>query len=369
VYADYQFGPLFGLFFNDETGAPEQRLLVETPYYLSSFGESLEGELYLLRYSATDGQVLKIVPAADPEPDTFPTLLSATGCALATDPRVPSPGVIPYDLNVALWSDRAEKERHLALPDGATMHVLADGDIELPIGTVLMKTFYLLETRIETRLFMRHDDGFWAGYSYAWNDDGTDAVLLPGAGTRLLADQRWYFPSRRECLACHTEAAGRALGLTLPQLRRSFVYEGNIRSDQLQTMEHIGLFDAALPADIVPMPRIDDDTAPIEARARAYLDANCSHCHRPNSTGQGQIDLLAQTPLSQTGTCNALPDEGDLGIADARIIAPGEPAASLLSVRMRSLDAARMPDLATSIVDEVGVATVDGWIESLVACP
>ena len=65
----------------------------------------------------------------------------------------------------------------MALPDGKQITVMPDGDFDFPNGTVLMKTFSVGGKRAETRLFMRHDDGGWAGYTYEWNDDGKDATL------------------------------------------------------------------------------------------------------------------------------------------------------------------------------------------------
>src|SRR5205823_6444908 len=108
--------------------------------------------------------------------------------------------------------------------DGKYIHVNADGDFNLPIGSVLMKEFRLGDRRVETRLLMRHSDGEWAGYSYEWNDAQTDATLLPAGKSRSLSGQTWTFPSRSQCLECHTAAAGRSLGLELGQLNRDLQY-------------------------------------------------------------------------------------------------------------------------------------------------
>src|SRR4029079_13115509 len=102
-------------------------------------------------------------------------------CVDPDDATRPAAGVIPYEVNAALWSDGAEKQRFVGLPDGAMITHNSDGDWDLPIGSVAMKTFSVGGKRVETRLFMRHDDGGWAGYTYEWNDDGRDATLLPAA--------------------------------------------------------------------------------------------------------------------------------------------------------------------------------------------
>jgi mono/diheme cytochrome c family protein len=181
----------------------------------------------------------------------------------------------------------------------------------------------------------------------------------------------WYYPSRAECLRCHTGAAGFSLGLETGQLNRDLHYTATQRiSNQLATFEHIGLFEGPLPAQEgrqrYAVPSGDEG---LEQRARAYLHANCSSCHRPNGTGRGPQDFRYSTPLAQASLCNAMPLEGDLGITNARLLAPGEPARSVLSVRMHSLGAYRMPPLASRVEDTTGTALVDAWISSLTACP
>lgn len=115
----------------------------------------------------------------------------------ATDATQPAAGLIPYDVNSPLWSDGAGKERFFAIPNGKTITVNAEGDFVLPTGSVTVKTFSLGGSRVETRLFVRHDDGGWAGYTYEWNDAQTDATLLPASKTKLVGSQTWYFPTGR----------------------------------------------------------------------------------------------------------------------------------------------------------------------------
>ncbi len=288
------------------------------------------------------------------------------------DPKKPAPGLIPYDVNSPLWSDGAAKERYLALPDGKQIHVADDGHWELPIGTVLMKNFSMGDRRVETRLFMHHPDGSWGGYSYEWDDAQTDATLLPANKSRQVGNQTWYYPSRAECVRCHTSAAGFSLGLETGQLNRDLTYAATGRtSNQLTTFDHLGLLEAPLPSAAETQARYPAPTGsdPLELRARAYLHANCSFCHRPNSTGQGPADFRFSTSLAQVGVCNVAPQEGDLGITNARLLAPGEPARSILSVRMHSLGVSRMPPLGTRAEDTAGASVVDAWISSLTACP
>jgi mono/diheme cytochrome c family protein len=232
---------------------------------------------------------------------------------------------------------------------------------------VLMKEFSLAGKRLETRLFMRHPDGQWAGYTYKWSDDESDAMLLPGAETQAIGNQTWLYPSRDQCLECHTDAAGRALGPELAQLDKDFRYGDRI-SNELATWDHIGLFDAPLPSPLPsPLPAIDS-SAPAEARARAYLHANCSFCHRPNGTGRGPADFRYATPFAMMGVCNADPTQGNLGVMNAKLLAPGHPESSIMSVRMHATGVNRMPPLATRVVDAAGAKAVDDWIASLTSC-
>jgi uncharacterized repeat protein (TIGR03806 family) len=341
----------------------------------ASFAEDEAGELYVIDLA---GKIYAMV-AGTPTPGggnaAFPQKLSETGCFEKAHPDRPLPGTIPYGVSSPLWSDGATKDRWLAIPDGKTIHVGADGDWELPVGSVLVKTFHVAGKKIETRLFMRHDDGDWAGYTYEWSDDESDAQLLPSGKTKKVGDGTWTFPSRSECLACHTVAAGRSLGLEDGQLNGTFVYPTGAnaarRSNQLTTLDHIGLFDAphAAAGKTVAFPAPIGAGAPLEARAKSYLHANCSHCHRPEGTGGGPMDFRFATPVATMQTCGLDPQQGDLGVAGAKILAPGDPSHSILSLRPRALDSKRMPPLASRVVDEAGVSVLDDWIRSLASCP
>ena len=336
------------------------------------FGEDNDGEAYLVDLGGT---IYKLGAAgATPPTDPFPDALSKTGCFDASDVTKPAAGLIPYAPHSQLWSDGASKERWLALPDGKQITVGADGDFDIPIGSVLVKSFRVAGKLVETRLLVHHDDGGWAGYTYEWNDAQTDATLLASSKTKAVGGgQDWYYPSRDECLSCHSTAAGRTLGLEIGQLNADLVYPATNRvSNQLATFDHIGLFDAPLPGPVdslarYPDPKSAEGTA--ETRARSYVHANCSFCHRPGGNGNSAMDLRYATAANMTGTCNASPNAGDLGIAGAKIVAPGDPAHSLLSVRPKTLGAGRMPPLASHVVDGSGTATIDAWITGLTSCP
>ena len=365
LYGDYVTGAIHGVFHDEVTGEAVPRLVLNPGADISSFGQGLDGEVYVVEYG---GEVLQIVPAAGAPASPFPALLSGTGCVDPGDPRVPATGLVPYDVSAPLWSDAAEKRRWMALPDGTTIDVdAATGDWAFPEGTVLMKEFALDGRRIETRLLVLHTDGNWAGYTYEWDEAETDASLLPAGKTRDVAGQLWGYPSRAECLQCHTSAAGRSLGLETRQLNRDFLYPGDLRANQIDTLEHIGMFSAP-PARLDPLPAFDG-AEPLELRARSYLHANCSNCHQPGGTGQGSADFRFTTAFSDMQVCGVEPNEGDLGVAGAQLLVPGDPASSLISLRMKALDSNRMPDVGTRAVDPEGTALVDGWIEGIASCP
>jgi len=367
IYVDEGSGRMLRVGFDAMTGKATNELLLETGKTIVSFGEDVDGELYAVSYG--DGKIYKLVPAGPPSTTSFPQTLSATGCFAPDVPAEPSASLFAYDVNTALWSDGADKRRWMQLPPGGLIHVNADGDWDLPIGTVLIKEFSIGGKRIETRLFVHHDDGDWGGYSYEWNDAQTDATLLPSSKTKDLGNgQSWYFPSRTDCLRCHTQAAGRSLGLETLQMNRDAPTGGG---NQLDLLTAVGAFDAPLagaPSTLPALAHVDDMNAPLDQRARAYLHANCAFCHRMGGTAQIPPDWRFGLTLAQTGACNAAPLDGDLGHAGAKVIAPGMPDLSVVSLRTKSLDAYRMPPLASHVVDPVGTALLDAWITSLTSC-
>lgn len=375
VYGDYKTLETFTISFDPGTGEAKSTK-VDVPAAPAvnwvSFAEDNDGEVYGV--ALNQSQIYKLLPAAAQGPDTFPKRLSQTGCVDPADAKKPAAGLVAYGVTAALWSDGALKDRWLAIPDGTKITVKdADGDFDFPAGSVLVKTFSLGGKRIETRLFMRHDDGAWAGYTYEWLDDQSDAVLLPAGKVKTIGAQTWTYPSRSDCVSCHTEAAGRSLGLELGQLNAEFTYPTTNRlSNQLKTLDHIGMFDKPLGkpvGQIVAYPDPYGTAGNAEQRARAYVHSNCSNCHRPQGGGRGAMDLRWGTAFADTKTCNVDPEAGDLGIGGAKLIVPGNPALSLVSIRPHSPAANRMPPLATSVVDTAGVKVVDDWIRALGVCP
>ncbi|MDB4929692.1 MAG: hypothetical protein JWM10_2176, partial [Myxococcaceae bacterium] len=367
VFGDYGSGRVWAVAY-DAAGAASKETLLETGQNLYTFGQDQLGEVYVVPVS---GSILRLEPGPAAPVDRVPRSLRDTGCVDATNPLLPSEGSIPYAPRAPFWSDGADKDRYMALPEGGQITVGADGDWQFPDGTVLVKHFSLGGRRIETRLFVHHLDGSWRGYTYRWNDAQTDAALLDGSEVRELpGGVRWHYPSRAECLQCHSEAAGRSLGLETAQLDGPLRYAATGRvANQLATLEHLGLFVTPPPATrpaAYPDPYAD---GPDEPRARAWLHTNCSQCHRPGGIGRGALDLRFGTALAMTGTCDVAPTTGNLGLANARVIAPGDPSRSVLHARIAATDLHRMPPISSGVVDAAGVALVDRWIRSLTRCP
>jgi len=336
---------------------------------LSSFGEDRDGEIYAV---SLGGAIYRLVDLGGGAGDEIPARLSETGLFEDVLSLTPAPGLIPYDVNAPLWSDGATKRRFLALPGLSRIGFAAEGAWSFPVGTVLVKHFEMpagpgLATRLETRVLVHRSDG-WAGYTYRWNAAQTDASLIVGPETAEVSTPAgpvpWYFPSRTDCLACHTAAAGFVLGVRTEQLHRKFAYPA-ATDNQLRAWNHVGLFDRDI-GEVSAYAALADPagaSAPLADRARAYLSANCAHCHQPGAPAPGGLDLRHDVPVAAMNVVGVAATEGDLGIAGALRVKSGEKERSVLWERMRRLDAARMPPLASHRVDDAAVALLGAWID------
>jgi uncharacterized repeat protein (TIGR03806 family) len=381
VYGDYETGMVWALRPNaDYTDAAENAVLADTALSITSFGVDTRGEPLIVAANAR-ASLHRLAPPAAPLPPqaAFPQRLSETGCFDDLAALRPATGVVPYGVQSPFWSDGATKRRFFALPAGATFDYHATDAWQAPVGAVFIKSFALPlpdggERRLETRFYVRQPTG-WQGFTYRWNAEQNDALLLDAALDEPLdpslhpeGPERWLYPSRAQCDTCHTPAAGFVLGFTTAQLNGPLDYPAG-RANQLSALAAAGY--VALPAAPDALPRApapDDESAPLEARVRAALDMNCSHCHRADANGPTRLDLRAEVPLSETGACDVPPGRGDLGIAGARLIAPGAPERSVLLARMSRRDADGMPPLASTRVDTAGVEQVTRYIQSLQGC-
>jgi uncharacterized repeat protein (TIGR03806 family) len=367
VFGDFATGNLWSIARNT---TPTLNLTaaqaISTGLQIASFGQDTDGEVYIVHLGGTLHRLVQGTGAGR----QIPNQLSQTGCVIAATPTQPATGLIPYAPNAPFFSDGAVKTRWLALPDGQRVVIGADNDFEFPNGSVLVKNFSLGSQLVETRLFMRHNDGAWAGYTYEWNAGGTEATRVVGGKTVQVAGQTWEFPSEAQCLQCHSSAAGRTLGLEVGQLNGDFGYPTGRTANQLITLNAIDTLTPAITQTPAQLPVIPDPFggAAIGLRARAYLHTNCANCHRPGGPAQSDLDLRFTTALSATNACDITPTLGNLGIADARIIAPGAPARSVALARVNRVGADAMPPISRHAIDTAGVQVLTDWIAGLSGC-
>lgn len=324
------------------------------------------GEVYLLNAApAGVGDNVYRISGGGGQTVTMPQNLSDAGC-FDTGAKVSESGVFDYSLNAPLWSDGAAKRRAFAIPDGSEIGVSVDGDFEFPTGSVLIKHFLNGDTFLETRLLINHSTG-WQGYSYEWNAAQTDATLLDGGKRVDVGAFEHIYPSRPQCAACHTDAANNSLGLELQQINR---VDDALGANLIDYLNAAGYLSSVHSGETSPLLySLDDGSASLEQRARSYLHSNCSGCHRPGSVF-ADIDLRYQTALADTNTCDVAVSTSDLGVGGARRIAPGNPDASTLVLRMEADEGSgnRMPPLGTLLVDDDAVALIRDWISGINAC-
>ncbi len=314
----------------------------------------------------------------------IPALLSQTGAFSDLRTLTPAPGLIPYDLIVAFWSDGAAKSRYLAVPAGSRIGFTPEGEWTFPAGTVFVKTFELptdaahpqVTRRLETRLLVRDDRGGVYGVVYKWRADNSDADLLTTSQTENIpvrggngatSEQPWYYPSRENCLTCHNARAGGVLGLKTRQLNRPMLYPSGVTDNELRTLNHLHLLrpalsDAAL-ARLPALAAAADGSRTLEDRARSYLDANCAHCHRPGGT-VAYFDARYSTPLDRQQLIDG-PILINQGIDRPRAISPHDIWRSIVYMRVNTNGDIRMPPLARQTIDEQGVRLLRAWIEGM----
>ncbi|MFG0332393.1 MAG: PQQ-dependent sugar dehydrogenase [Maioricimonas sp. JB049] len=376
IYGDYVTGKIWALW-NDGDTVIRHEEIADTSLAIITFGEDRDGNLFVVDYA---GGIYRLVP--NPQPDSatpFPRTLSESGLFASTVDHKPAAGVIPYSVNAGLWRDGAIAERFVALP--GTTSIAWNPNHErwgFPEGTVFVRTVSLEEApgapatqrRIETQLL--HFDGLeWRAYTYVWNDEQTDATLAPAEGFDTTVDvagetKSWRIHSRTECLTCHMPRAGFAVGFNTENLNRLHGSAGTATS-QLDRLTALNVFDRTIPDRHRQATMVDphDDSAPLEPRVRSWLHVNCAHCHRRGGGGTAHIELPFTHPLEKTNAIDERPTQGTFGIANARIIAPGDPERSVLYYRLATVGRGHMPYLGSRNVDGQGLLLVRDWIERL----
>jgi len=435
IYGDYSTGKIWGVR-HDGAKILWHKELADSRLQITAFATDGKGEILIADHRGDDkGGFYTLEPTPkDLPPSTFPRTLSASGLFRSVKNHEMAPALIPYSVNAPLWGDKAFKKRWLALPGAdSKIDFTTSRGWNFPDGTVLVKSFGLeleegkADSRrwIETR-FLTNQKGEWHGYSYAWNDEQTEGYLVDGKGKdrnlRIKVpksaehpdgtrSQTWHFPSRTECMVCHSRAANWVLGLTELQINKVHDY-GTVSDNQLRTLEHLGLFRINWSDEIRAIMRDDlkasgksekeindymdrqtatrdqrapvatsllartpekyrrladpyDTKADITLRARSYLHSNCAQCHVEAGGGNAQFDVEFTTALDKTKLVNVKPYHHTFNMPDARLIAPGRPERSVLLHRVSHRKEGHMPPLATSMVDEPAVQMLREWIRQM----
>jgi glucose/arabinose dehydrogenase len=428
IYGDYSTGKIWAMK-HDGDKPLWHKELADARLSITCFGTDSKGEILICDHRGKDkGGLYTLVPTPrEAAPSNFPRKLSETGLFVSVKGHVVQPALIPYSVIAPLWGDNAYKQRWIALPGGE------DSKIDytkwrgwhFPDRTVLVKSFALdmqegnsaSRKWVETRL-LTQQEGEWFGYSYAWNDEQTEAFLVDGKGLdkpypiQTATGQRqqvWHYPSRAECMVCHSRAAEWVLGLQTLQMNKDHTYDA-VTDNQLRTLDHIGVLrgnwtkesDALLGDDARGLGLKDDKEIkeyvkthlppgpPVEAfaqvwtankarrlvdpydarqdltlRARSYLHSNCAQCHVEAGGGNAMIDLEFSTKLDKMKLIDVPPQHDTFGLKDARLIAPGRPEASVLLHRVGHRGPGQMPPLATSLVDEPALRMLREWVQDM----
>lgn len=387
IFADYNSGNVWALRYDGSNTVPFQRLTgASNPSALGI--DPRNGDVLICQLGSS--QIGRLDYNATQTGTPLPPTLAATGAFTNLTTLAPAAGIVPYDVNVPFWSDNAIKSRWFSLPDtNLTIGFSATGNWSFPTGSVWIKHFELELTngvaasrkRIETRFIVRNTNGVY-GLTYRW-DSLTNATLVAEAGTNetfvindggTLRNQVWHYPSRSECLACHTPAGGYALGFNTAQLNRNQTYDA-VMTNQIAALNAAGYFTTpvtAAPATLLALAHDTNAAFSLEFRARSFLAANCSQCHQPGgAAGRATWDARFTTPTADANLINATP-ANNFGDPAKFIIAPQSPTNSVLLTRLTardlgSLPSIQMPPLATNLTNAPAVQLITDWINSLPA--
>ncbi|WP_417611503.1 SO2930 family diheme c-type cytochrome [Parasphingorhabdus sp.] len=317
--------------------------------------------------------------ARAPEPVSDAVILSDGLPRLLSDYRFfrddagwqPNDRVVPYQLNTPLFSDYAEKYRFIYVPPGEQAKAGGDGLLDLPVGSALIKSFgYEIEGKprlLETRVLLHRADG-WLALPYVWNEAQTEARLkvagarIPVTFTDPSGQQRsisYGVPNKNQCKECH--ALSGAVTPIGPKAR-NLTHGG-----QLEEFARLGLIDAVPVVDYA-VPVWGESSAPLNARARGYLDVNCAHCHNINgSASNSGLFLTYEETMPVRLGINKRPVAAGRGSGTHDFdIAPGEPDESILIYRLNSLEPGiSMPEVGRTTVHAEGVALLREWIAEM----
>ena len=351
---------------------------------MAGFSEDHEGEIYVAQLDS-NGKIFKLVENSNTAP-SFPLLLSETGAFTDLHNFVTAPSLTPYEVNSPLWSDAAKKKRWMIIPnDGEPYQPTLEQavwtpeyDWFFPAGTVFVKHFDLVVDerdpevlrRLETRFLVLDNQGAAYGLTYRWRPDNNDADLVGVDGfteeieitdasgdTRL---QTWDYPSRTQCMQCHTSQSGFVLGVNSRQLNLTVqCAETGADENQLIAWSEAGLIQPFTVQDLQETPALVavEDAESLENKLRSYLDANCSHCHQPGGV-RALFDARFDTPFVAQGLINGgtYEDTGNV------LVVPGDPDNSFVHQRLGTLGGEQMPPIGKNIVHDEAVAMIRDYI-------
>ena len=225
--------------------------------------------------------------------------------------------------------------------------------------------------RLETRLLVKNNGGVY-GVTYRWGGSLTNAALVPDAGLDeaftiddgggILRTQIWHYPSRTECLVCHSAPAGYALGFNTSQMNRGFDY-GSGLTNQIGALSLAGYFSAKVTGlhTLPALAAATNSAVSLEYRVRSYLAANCVQCHQPGGSAFAAWDARLSTATPQAGIING-PLVATSGVTNRFVVAPGSLSNSVMFTRLANLGPDHMPPLATSLVNTQALALLGAWI-------
>lgn len=307
----------------------------------------------------------------------------------------PAERVIPYEVISPLFSDYTTKFRFAYVPEGQQIVLSDKASWDFPEGSVLVKTFsYRGDLRdansplklLETRILWKEPDG-WSVHTYVWNDEQTDAVSkvtgetidssFIDAGGATVANA-YHVPNTNECKECHTnsDVIG-PLGLRTRQLDQDHDYgkdAGGVEN-QIDHFAKLGLLSETPPAAGARNTLLDPfGDGPIDLRARAFLDANCSSCHTTGgfaSQSSLLLDYFATDPSNTDanwGVCKVPTSTGGATCGHQFDVVPGDPDSSIMVCRLTSTESKfRMPPLGVNLVYTEGVELIRSWISQMPA--
>jgi len=288
-------------------------------------------------------------------------------------------GVLPYDLNMPLFSDYASKKRFIYVPKGSVIAFDTTGTLDLPLGSVLIKHFYYpnssgVDKYVETRLLIHKNNG-WQAETYEWNAAQTNAVRTVVGGNRSLTVEikgqsetfNYLIPNQNQCKNCHADNGKlEPIGPVVQNLNKSYAYSSG-SENQIDKWISQGILSSPSFEVIPSWPTMDDPGASLNKKARAYLATNCASCHRlaGSAANSGFYLEYSNKDSASLGYWKTPVAAGAGSGGLTYVIKPGHADESILLFRMISDQVnARMPEIGRSLAHEEGIALIRDWIDS-----